>query len=741
MSQLLAAQRSTPRDGLRTAGRLAVALGAWVLLLNESPLPAGDALRGTLAVLPLVLVLLTEIRRRAARAGAKEPWERGRRWEAGAVAVWVVLVLARPRLGLSLPDPALIAAGAAVLLLHATRLLLSFRPLLGARLPERPPVVFFALPFAVYVALVPWSTEQRSPNGDEPWYLLVTHSLAFDLDADLTNNYVQRDYLHFIDRELEPQPGDPRGPEGELYSRHNELLPLVLAPSYRVAGKLGALLSMAALSAALAWMTLRVGSRYVPDHPGGMLLSWGLLALGPPLLLYSYQVWVEVPAALLTLVALDRIRELGRRDRKSDWLVCAGAIVLLPFLKLRFGLLAAPLTALAAWHSRHRLRRHWLPIALLLGAVLLAGGLILIYNQQQYGNPLKIHRWSELELHREQLSTYTLGLTGLFWDSAFGLFAVAPLWLLTLPAVVLALRRRSVALFDGLVAMSAYFVVVASRREWFGGWSPPFRYGLVLLPLLAVLLAPLLSDRHAFGRRLLIVTLTVLTFALTLLWVAVPGWAYNFANGSTLLLDHLELRSGCDLIRFFPSAIRPRAATVAVPLLGTLLVLGLWWLPLERRRGAAALGIVLSLLAPLLLTGAARSLTTHVVEAEAPHVSKIGGEPYPPPWELDRPRFREGWILRQGERLEAPVIVGGAQLRPRLLIRNLAEVRGPVTAELLAGGEVLASVRLTYSEAWHEIFLGPIPWPPEASTLGLRVRRYRQPARGVIVDRITLGWE
>jgi hypothetical protein len=654
---------------------------------------------------------------------------------------WTVLVLTRHRLGFAVIDPIVVAAGATILLVHATRLALSFRPLLGRRLPERPAAVFWTLPFAVYLALLPWSTEQRPPDGDEPWYLLVTHSLAFDLDADLTNNYVTRDYLHFVDRELGPQPGDPRGPEGELYSRHNELLPMVLAPGYRAAGKLGALVTMAALTAALAWMTLRVACRYVPGHPGGMLLAWGLLALSPPLLIYSYQVWVEVPAALLTLVALDRIRELGRRHQAGDWLACAGALVLLPMLKLRFGLLGAPLAALAAWHSRRQLRRHWLPLSLLLAAVGLAGLLILLYNHQQYGNALKIHRWSELELHREPLSSYVLGLGGLFWDAAFGLFAVAPLWLLTLPAAVEALRRRHPILLDGALTLSPYFVVVASRREWFGGWSPPFRYGLVLLPLLAILLAPVLDRRNELGRRLLVVSLGLLTLALTLLWVATPGWTYNFANGRTLLLDHLELRLGADVARLFPSAVRPRAATLVVPLLTTLLVLGLWWLPSRRRRGAVHLAIALPLLAPFLVAMAARSLPTRVVEAEAPHVRKLGGEPHPPLWELDRPRFREGWTLRQSERLEASIVAGGSAVRPRLLVRNLGEVRGPVTLDLLADHELVASVRLTGADHWHQVFLDAIPWPEEASTLALEVRGDRRSERGVVVDRISLDWE
>src|SRR4029077_13897145 len=116
---------------------------------------------------------------------------------------------------------------------------------------------------------------------------------------------------YFMDRPIHPQPGDPVGARGERYSRHNALLPILLAPAYRLFGKLGALATMAALAAALAWMTLRLARHYARALPGEALAAYALLAFAPPLLLYATQGWVEVPAALLTVLALDRIVAMG----------------------------------------------------------------------------------------------------------------------------------------------------------------------------------------------------------------------------------------------------------------------------------------------------------------------------------------------------------------------------------------------------------------------------------------------
>ena len=48
---------------------------------------------------------------------------------------------------------------------------------------EKPAWPYFLLPLVVYLAILPWSTAQRPPDGDEPYYLLLTHSLAYDGDT------------------------------------------------------------------------------------------------------------------------------------------------------------------------------------------------------------------------------------------------------------------------------------------------------------------------------------------------------------------------------------------------------------------------------------------------------------------------------------------------------------------------------------------------------------------------------
>jgi hypothetical protein len=730
------------RDWIETGAVLAVSAAASALLAWRVPLPEDGPLRGTLVLLPLLLGGFREIRRWTVRLGGEDLAPRGTAGELAALGALVLLALARPHLGLARAEEALAAGFLLVLAHRVTRQVLALRPLLGSRLPGRPSALFFFLPLAVYLAILPWSARHRQPDGDEPYYLLVTHSLAYDLDADLTNNYARGDWQHFMDRPIEPQPGDPVGPGGERYSRHNELLPMMLVPAYLLAGKLGALATMAAFTAALAWMTLRLAGRYLPDFPGESLAAWAVVAFTPPLLLYSYQVWVEVPAALLAAVALDRILDLdGRRSWSwKEWLAIGLPVLLLPLVKIRFVLLAAPLLAMGWWYAG-RPRRQILILGLLFG---ITAASILVYNQTLYSNPLKIHTWEEVDPHRYTLLDYARGGLGFLWDSAFGLFGCAPIWMLLLPAVVLLLTRRSRLLVHLVALALPYLVIVAPRNEWYGGWSPPFRYALIALPLLGLTLVPLLALRHRPGARALLAALGVLTLVLTLVWIAVPGWTYNFADGRTYALDRLSERLGTDVTRLFPSSARPRAATWIWPPVSLAVLTLLWWLPARRTSssaGAALAGVALLLGTVAVLPLAAARLPTRVVELEDPHVWKSGGHIHPEPWVVERTRHRGGWVLRVTEQLKVPVEPGGRRVRLRLESEFIRNQPTPFEIEILQGDRRLAVWRPARERTWETVVLGPFDWT-DGEPLVLSAHGPSPPGQlnGAILDRLELEW-
>lgn len=718
------------RAGRTSAVELAGAAGlAWALHL-ALPLAAEDPFRPSLVILPAVVAALRALGRHAPRR--QPPRGVDGLGEAATLLVLVLLAVSRHSLGLAAADW-FVAGGLVLLLAHrVVRLLPCWLPALAR---ERVSAAFFLLPLVVYLALLPWQGAERPPDGDEPFYLLLTHSLTHDFDADLADNYAGGDWRAFMERPIEPQPGDPRGPRGEVYSRHNLLLPLVLAPAYLAGGRWGAMAMMAVLTAALAWQVLALARLEVARRrgsAGAALLAYAVFAFGPPLLLFSYQVWIEVPAALVVAVLLARVRDLPREPRARELLVLLALLALLPLLKLRLGLVALPLAALAVYRLGPAAR---VKVAGGLAAVFAA---VLVHNQVRYGNLLKIHSWSELDVTAGSTGDVARGGLGVFYDSAFGLFPSAPIWALLIPAGWLLLRRRVRWLGELGIVSVPYLALVVPRVEWYGGWSPPFRYPLVFLPLLALVLVPLFEHRRRPGLRALIAALGALTVVLTAIWVVEPGWTYNFADGRTRLLDQAGARLGGDVARLFPSMVRPRTATWVWPLLSLLLIpLAAWRGRARWRRAAGVWGFAAVLAAAAVVPLLARHAPTRVVELEDAWVAKERGRAFPDDWVRQRTRFASGWVIPPRGRAEAPIAAGGATARLRLVARA---VKPGVRSRLVvaAGAAPLARVDVR-AGPWQEIELGPFPWP-EGEALVLRGAGPSFPGR-VAVDRVEWTWE
>ena len=702
-----------------------------------------DPLRVTLIAIPLVISALSIIGLWAhSRGGVRTP-PRIVMLEWAMLALLLLLSLGHRHLG-STPAadrvPWLLFAGLVLLLAHRVgRLLRSLRGSLGESLPARPPWPFFVLPLVVYLAILPWSWSKHSPVGDEPHYLLLTHSLAFDLDTDLANNYADDDSLSFIDRRLKPQLGDPVGRNGELYSRHNMLLPLVLAPAYRLFGPLGALVIMAALTAAVCWAVLALASHYTPDLPGEAVAAYAILAFTAPLLLYSYQIWVEVPAALLTLIVLIEIHRSGKpsSSRTLGWLALVVSLLLLPLLKLRFLVIAVSLVVLMSIRSDRVVRKR---ILLLIAGLAVLGPGILLFNQSIFQNPLKYHDIDGLKPYVLPAIHYAQGLVGLAFDCAFGLFAFAPIWLLLLPAFGLLLWTRSNLLIDFMIVFTPYLALLTPRGEWFGAWSPPFRYGIVMLPLLALWLIPLLARRHRIGAHALIAGASALTLALTLLWLAEPGWTYNLAHGRSHLLDILAIRTDMDLARFFPSSTRLRAATWIWPPAAFVLATGLWWTRSAQRSLAAVYGLCGCLFLTALLPFAARTRATRVVEFEDPWIHKHSGRLYPKIWVIYRPRFRGGWLLTGNQSLTIPLVAGGDTFDLTLDFRDRWDLPLAGTLELSGeNGQILADQDLRGLNHWQQVSFTDLE-RPSGDRLTIELRPPDSLRTHAILDRGRLRW-
>jgi hypothetical protein len=233
------------------------------------------------------------------------------------------------------------------------------------------------------------------------------------------------------------------------------------------------------------------------------------------------------------------------------------------------------------------------------------------------------------------------------------------------------------------------------------------------------------------------------TLVLTLLWLAVPGWTYNLADGGNHLLDLLSRELRLDLTRMFPSGARPRPATWWWPPVALLALTALGWRPRRFHRSLPALGVTLALLAPAGAALATASLPTRLIEVEDPHVVASGGRLVPGPWTFDRLRFPAGWVLQEGTRIEAPVVPGGETVELVLVVSRPQRAPRQGILVVSAGERELARVASPRRRNWRALRIGPFPWPEGAPlVIGLDPMPGGEGRRAVVaVDRVELTWK
>lgn len=408
------------------------------------------------------------------------------RWGAAAACVGLALV---PLLLLAgAPLPGLAALSGPPLL--ALALAGSAMMLGGSRLPVARAAFFPAL-LALYVVVAARAQSQVGAEGDEPHYLMVADSLLRDGDLDLERDYALGRYRAFHRGDLAPH-YRKRGKEGQIYSLHAVGLSLLVLPAYAVGGYPGASFFMALLAALLARELRALLREVCPDVAEGV--AW-VVGLSPPLLHYAGLIFTEVPAALVLTAALRRARREGQGFGGA--LFVGAAIALLPWLNVRYSPLALVLLLYALAGRPRR------PVAagLVLPTLLSVAGLA-VYHHALYGfyDPRRVYG------ARPELAWRNLpeGLQGLLLDQEFGLLAYAPVFALALPGLAGLFRRRPALTAASAAMLAVVLVTAGSWPMWRGGFNPPARFLVPLLPALAVGLAAWLRRGFTAGAALLV---------------------------------------------------------------------------------------------------------------------------------------------------------------------------------------------------------------------------------------------
>jgi hypothetical protein len=373
------------------------------------------------------------------------------------------------------------------------------RDLLAALSARQIAWLVFLSTLLIYFALVPWVSRRWWLTGDEPHYLVVTHSLLTDGDLELSNNYQEKDFtLFYVGDKIDPH--IIIGPDGGAYPAHTVGLSVILLPAYALgylifgthAGVLYFLNTIAALLAANVYLL----SYEVTGRKFSSLLGWITTAFTVPLMPYAYQVYPEIVGALLLVWSLRQIRR-GERTKPHIWLMVGVCTGLMPWLVSRFILLSAFLGAAALFSiaaARAPRRWHLLSIIALCLPIIFLGGLMVAFDLCFYGRIIPVLGSGDTGklipdfLRLPSLEKFAAGLVGPLFDQDAGLLIYSPLYLLSFVGALLLLKkRRNDGLLLSLPVASMYMAV--SWLGFFPGWGIPYRYLVVILPLAGLFLA------------------------------------------------------------------------------------------------------------------------------------------------------------------------------------------------------------------------------------------------------------
>jgi hypothetical protein len=445
----------------------------------------------------------------------------------------------------------------------------------------------FATAFTVYAALAAWHQAAALPLGDQVHYLLVADRLSHGsvdatIDADLFRRLTTLTASDF-DRATHVfnTPLGPRAIQGYA-------IPLLLAPGWLAAGRFGAEL-VVAVFAGLASVATALILRDTIASARLRGVVWAMTTFLAPGVLLAFHIYPNAFGA----AAIGFAYRFGVAAPERRPLLAGIAAGLMLFLNPRDGLVLAVLLVAMWWIGRSDFRKFAIGAA--------AVGLVAaISNAVLYGIPFPYIGYFLAVVYPQELTRETalsfsfvsfefwIGLPGMLFDRTFGIAGVAP-WLfiavIGIPAALGASRR---VFAPAVATLGLSLVGLSLYHYWEGGYAPPARYFVDVLPLAAPLVAYGLVVTRDWWMRIFSGVLVGISAALTLVLCAMPSRALNdgFQQQPQEVLDQIL---GLNPLGWLPSfaATAPDWYVAAylrlLPALGIVAVLAIYgW----RRRSA-----------------------------------------------------------------------------------------------------------------------------------------------------------
>ena len=383
--------------------------------------------------------------------------------------------------------------------------------------PKRKAVLLFLVSFLTFNAGSFLQICRGSTfSGDEPHYLLISHSLLRDGDFDLADNYEQRDYGGFMMFEGRIAAHAVRGAKpGSLYSFHSPGVAFLMLPFMALNGliKGKALVFLLRLGMSLwgAFFSIQVYLYAQNEWRKEELAQrlWFLTSFTTPVFFYSVHVYPEIVVAALSL-AVFRFLRFSAAPHFWKAAVCGlGLASFIWFHALKYLALFIPLFFYALWTLTKKSKSRLSPVLFVL--VTAAG--IFLYLRFQYAlygsySPATVSWAAPMTDSGEKFFRFVKDLffqipwrdrwqtfAGYFLDQRDGLLFYSPIFFFSLIGAVEMFRQKRREFFL-LLGLTAPYVLLSAFLTQRAGYAPQARPLVAVVWALSIWLGYFLRQRR-----------------------------------------------------------------------------------------------------------------------------------------------------------------------------------------------------------------------------------------------------
>lgn len=360
------------------------------------------------------------------------------------------------------------------------------------RLPlkKRLVLIFVVAELAFIAASVVMIDKGVKWGGDEPHYLVISHSLARDMDLNVFNQYARDEYREFVDVRLQHHARVGKGYKVWYSYGHLPGLSATLAPFFTVKTSLPLLYYLVRaylglFGAALAVLAYLFALRLWQNKTLAVFIT-GVFTFTAPVFFNSIHVFAELQAAFFILLSLYLV--LYARKKSGGRFLLAGFFLgMTVFWGLKYAIFIFFFSAGFFFYYIIKKKEPAKAILFVVFPVLFMM-LFLGYLYMAYGSihPMNIYNGimtpEQQEQYRLNMKSIPLQkrvetLLGILFDQRDGLFLYAPFYLLAFPGVILALKRFREywpqILISGTAVLYILFLGYSTVRA---GYCPQARY-------------------------------------------------------------------------------------------------------------------------------------------------------------------------------------------------------------------------------------------------------------------------